>query len=76
MAAIRAHSVDERAESDFDARHFSVIELGTGMSTITGALDNGGPAAVRAAPSMLGQRTEDDQRMISGHVVSATPMPA
>ena len=58
----RANSVDERAQSDFDARHFSVIKFGTGMSTITGALDNEGTAAVRAALSMLGQPTEDDQR--------------
>ena len=61
-ATERAASLDDRAAADFESRHFSVIKLGLGMSTIRGALDNEGTAAVRAALSMLGRRGDDDTR--------------
>lgn len=61
-ATERANGVEERNEAAFDARHFSVVKLGVGMSTISGALDNEGTAAVRAALSMLSQVGSDDQR--------------
>jgi len=59
VAIESANTVEERTTSDFEARHFSVVKFGTGMSTISGALDNEGTAAVRAALSLLSQISDD-----------------
>lgn len=61
-ATERANCVGEAAQHSFESRHFSVVKLGTDMSTITGALDNEGTAAVRAALSMLSQPAQGDDR--------------
>jgi len=53
VAREERNAVREQAKSDFDARHFSVVKLGVGPSSIRGALDNEGTALVRAALSML-----------------------
>ncbi len=52
-ATEHANAVIEHAATDFESRHFSVVKLDRGMSTIKGALDNEGTAIVRAALSML-----------------------
>ena len=61
-ATERANSVEARAEADFESRRFSVVKLGMGLSKISGALDNEGTAAVRAALSMLAQVGDGDGR--------------
>ncbi len=61
-AAERANQAEASAANDFESRHFSVVKFGTAMSTIAGALDNEGTAAVRAALSMLSQPADGDER--------------
>ncbi len=62
-ATERAKVIADQHAADFESRHFSVVKLDRGLSKITGALDNEGTAAVRAALSMLSAKAgEDDER--------------